>query len=248
MPLQKERISPKKEKSNWTREEDALLKRIMIEESKEYKWAKIAKKFNEKMGCVQRKEWRKGKQVRERWVQHLDPELCRKDLTEEEKYLIIGIVEKIGVHFVEIAEALYKKCGNKHSDNKIKNWWNSQNGKVYQSNNRNLKKKRMLKDEEIPVVLGEKNVESSIGQNKRCRLENEGDIGVAVIAIAQDERVESREYVEENKNGLTWVFYTPEEEVMSLDKWIETIEGCRQSRYGEFNKLLEIGSDVDDEG
>ena len=62
-----------------------------------------------------------GKQCRERWYNHLDPNINKGAWTREEDEAIIDTHEKLGSKWAQIARVV----GNGRTDNAIKNRWNS---------------------------------------------------------------------------------------------------------------------------
>jgi hypothetical protein len=58
----------------WTQREDEILEQI-IKEKGAKKWKEIAIELNNRVG--NQKLFRQGKQCRERWINHLDPEINR---------------------------------------------------------------------------------------------------------------------------------------------------------------------------
>jgi len=97
-----------KGKGSWTGEEDAILR----EKRRQYgrKWAKIAAHL----------PGRQGKQCRERFVNHLDPELKKGEWTDDEEAILIAMHEVHGNRWANISKQLRGR-----SDNDVKNHWYS---------------------------------------------------------------------------------------------------------------------------
>lgn len=102
-------LDPKLIKGSWTREEDEIIIKFVNEHGTK-NWKKLADILPGRLG----------KQCRERWRNHLDPNVNRSPWTAEEDALLIQLHEKYGNQWVKISEMF-----NGRSDNCVKNRWNS---------------------------------------------------------------------------------------------------------------------------
>ncbi|EAY07611.1 Myb-like DNA-binding domain containing protein [Trichomonas vaginalis G3] len=102
-------LNPELVKGSWTRQEDEIIIKF-VQENGTKNWKKLCELLPGRIG----------KQCRERWRNHLDPNINHQPWTPEEDNLLIKYHEMYGNKWVQISQLIPNR-----SDNAIKNRWNA---------------------------------------------------------------------------------------------------------------------------
>eukprot|EP00916_Digyalum_oweni_P023786 GHVL01039412.1.p1 GENE.GHVL01039412.1~~GHVL01039412.1.p1 ORF type:complete len:416 (+),score=94.07 GHVL01039412.1:135-1382(+) len=104
-------------KMRWSSQEDQIL-RDLVKVHGVSRWALISKLLNDRVHGG--KEGRTGRQCRERWCNHLDPNNRKGDWCPDEDELVIQKQQELGNRWAEIAKIL-----NGRTEHQVKNRYNS---------------------------------------------------------------------------------------------------------------------------
>jgi ATP-dependent exoDNAse (exonuclease V) alpha subunit len=151
----------------WTAEEDFAVNHLVAELGSN-NWALLAKRMASQFHIVRRS----GKQCRERWYNHLSPDVDKRPWTEEEDDVIVDLYKKVGKRWTTIANQLPGR-----TDNSVKNRFYSCLRRKIRKFSR--KKNNQRKIDEAKINLSE-NKEMSLGshqENESCTVIENGILG-----------------------------------------------------------------------
>lgn len=116
-------LKPGVRKGQWTDHEDAIVIDAVQNSSEQpfTRWSDLA----------QRLPGRVGKQIRDRWVNHLNPDINHLPFSREDDLLLWDGHKKLGKRWVEISTKFFQSS---RSENHIKNRWYSASFKKFIAN------------------------------------------------------------------------------------------------------------------
>ena len=111
-----DRAAYSRSRKGWTHEEEATLAQIVIEDGCR-RWTTIAVLMTERMGGSYKY---KPKQVRERFVNHVDPDLNRGPWSKTEDIQLLELITTIGKKWSEVSRYLQGR-----TEHNVKNRYNT---------------------------------------------------------------------------------------------------------------------------
>ncbi|XP_076924167.1 uncharacterized protein LOC143606847 [Bidens hawaiensis] len=152
-------------KGQWNSQEDRLLMQL-VKQYGDSKWSSVAEKLPGRIA----------KQCRDRWQNHLRPDITKDAWSEEEDKLLIAIHKEVGNKWSEIARRLPGR-----SENTIKNHWNATKRRQLSSRRRGKAKSQSLLQEYIRSVPSSSSSSSSSSERQIIIKQNADQTSLAVV-------------------------------------------------------------------
>ncbi|CAK60434.1 unnamed protein product (macronuclear) [Paramecium tetraurelia] len=116
-------INPMAKSLNWESEEDDIIRSLMIQQEEKHIWTQIALElYNHNNGLYVRTP----KQVRERWMNYLNPKLNKSSWTDQEDHQLLQLVVNNGKRWSLISSLLQGR-----TENQVKNRYKSLIHKIF---------------------------------------------------------------------------------------------------------------------
>ena len=131
--------------ASWSKEEDEILTKIVTQHGAK-DWTRVAMSLPGRIG----------KQCRERWHHHLNPEVVKKKWTLEEDLLILRLFMQYSSRWSEIAKHVPGR-----TDNQIKNRYNSNLKKRFDDKSFTKLLSNPVQSLKVPAAPGPPNPEAS---------------------------------------------------------------------------------------